>query len=190
MKFCVTYGKRVKMTSRVARNPIAIPKNVEVTINKHIVNVKGPKGNIDYQIPNNVTIAVNDNKVQIQLLDDERDTNAIAGTARANINNNIIGVSDGYEKKLLLKGVGYKAALKDKALHLSLGFSHPVEYKIPVNITIDVPNQTEIVIKGSSKQQVGQVAAEIRRYRPPEPYKGKGIRYDDEKVDLKETKKK
>lgn len=178
------------MSSRVARNPIAIPNNVEVTINDKSVNVKGPKGTIEYTIPMNVDVAVNDNRVEIQALNEERNTNALAGTVRATINNNIIGVSDGYEKKLLLKGVGYKAALKDKYLSLSLGFSHPVEYLIPEGITIEVPNQTEIVIKGNGKQQVGQVAAEIRRYRSPEPYKGKGIRYSDEVVVLKETKKK
>lgn len=176
--------------SRVAKNPIVIPEKVDIKINDNNISITGPNGNINHHIPKNVKVTYEGNLVVISVLNNETDTNALAGTTRAIINNSVAGVSKGYEKKLTLKGVGYKALLKDNILVLSLGFSHPVEYKIPKDITIEVPTQTELTIKGRDKQQVGQVASEIRRFRPPEPYKGKGVRYTDEVVKLKETKKK
>lgn len=178
------------MASRVARNPITLPKDVEIIINQDVVIVKGPKGKIEHKLAKNISVNQDEKIVHITAQDDLRETNALAGTTRAIINNHVIGVSTGYEIKLILKGVGYKALVKGQVLQLSLGFSHPVEYQIPTGITIESPSQTEILVKGSDKQKVGQVASEIRRYRPPEPYKGKGVRYADEVVVIKETKKK
>lgn len=183
------------MSSRVARKPIEIPKGVEVTINGKEVSVKGSKGTLSHTIPECVAIAQNDNEIVISPSDPndaERSTNALAGTTRALISNNIIGVSEGYEKKLTLVGVGYRAQIKGKVLNLTLGFSHPVDHPIPEGLSIEVggQKQDEIIIKGIDKQVVGQVAADIRAYRPPEPYKGKGVRYSDEQIIKKEVKKK
>lgn len=174
--------------SRVAKNPIAIPSGVEVTIVDGLVKVKGPRGELSQSLHPTVEMTQADNVISMSTRDDT--AWAIAGTMRALVNNMVNGVSTGFEKKLTIIGVGYRAAVKGKELDLTLGFSHPVAYPIPEGIGIECPSQTEIVIKGVDKQKVGQVAAEIRHYRPPEPYKGKGIRYTDEKVVRKEAKKK
>jgi large subunit ribosomal protein L6 len=180
------------MSSRIASKPIVLPAGVELSTSGSQVQIKGKKGTLVYTLPNNVGVAQNDKEVTVSVLKDERRVNtiAMAGTTRAILHNMVVGVHDGYERKLLLVGVGYRAQLKGNALGLSLGFSHPVDFPIPAGITIECPSQTEIVIKGIDKQLIGQVAANIRAYRPPEPYKGKGIRYSDEKVRRKETKKK
>ena len=178
------------MSSRVARKPIIIPKGVEISIKDQLIEVKGSKGTLQHVIPTCVAVSESDSELIVQANDELKSSNALAGTTRALVNNCIIGVSEGYEKKLTLKGVGYRAQVKGNVLHLTLGFSHPVEFKIPEGITIECPSQTDVVVVGNNKQKVGQVAANIRAYRPPEPYKGKGIRYADEVVLLKETKKK
>ena len=174
--------------SRVAKNPISIPGGVEVNIVDGLVKVKGPKGELSQIMHPQVELTQADNVINMSAREDN--AWAVAGTMRALINNMVTGVSTGFEKNLTIIGVGYRAAVKGKELDLTLGFSHPVMYPIPEGITIECPSQTEIVVKGVDKQKVGQVAAEIRRYRPPEPYKGKGVRYSDENVVRKEAKKK
>ena len=174
--------------SRVAKNPVAIPSGVEINFTDGVVRVKGPKGELTQALHETVDIAQEDGSLNFSAKND--DAWAMAGTMRALVNNMVAGVSDGFEKKLTIIGVGYRAAVKGKDLDLTLGFSHPVAYPIPEGITIECPSQTEIVVKGADKQKVGQVAAEIRRYRPPEPYKGKGVRYANEYVAMKEAKKK
>ncbi len=174
--------------SRVARNPIAIPSGVEVNVVDGMVKVKGPKGELSQSLHPTVELKQADNVINMSAREDS--ARAIAGTMRALVNNMVTGVSTGFEKKLTVIGVGYRAAVKGKELDLTLGFSHPVIFPIPEGVTIECPSQTEILIKGADKQQVGQVAAEIRHFRPPEPYKGKGIRYTDEHVVRKEAKKK
>lgn len=174
--------------SRVAKNPIAIPSGVEVNYASGLVKVKGPKGELSQTLHPNVELTQADNVITMSARNDT--AWALAGTMRALVNNMVTGVSTGFEKKLTIIGVGYRAAVKGKELDLTLGFSHPVAYPIPEGINIECPTQTEIVIKGVDKQKVGQVAAEIRHFRPPEPYKGKGVRYSDEKVVRKEAKKK
>lgn len=176
--------------SRIARIPAVVPSGVEVKVSNNNLSFKGPKGQLDYVIPSNVKLAQNDNELTFAPTDDSKAANALAGTTSANVKNILTGVHQGFEKKLILKGVGYRAQVKGKELHLTLGLSHPVEFKIPEGIAIECPTQTDITIQGIDKQKVGQVAADIRRYRPPEPYKGKGIRYADEHVVIKETKKK
>jgi large subunit ribosomal protein L6 len=173
--------------SRVAKKPITLPKGVDVQVSEQAITVKGPKGTLSLPTPPGVTASINDGQVVLngQTPNDIK----MAGTARALINNMVVGVSTGYERKLELVGVGYRAALAGKDLNLSLGFSHPVVFNAPEGITLEVPTQTEILIKGSDKQVVGQVAAKIRAFRPPEPYKGKGVRYSGEKITLKEAKK-
>ncbi len=173
--------------SRVASNPITLPKGVEVNINGQDVSVKGPKGNMAMALHPSVGLQQEDGVLTVQAA--EGQARAMAGTMRALLNNLVIGVTDGFERKLELVGVGYRAQAQGSKLTLSLGFSHPVEYQVPEGVTVETPSQTEIVIKGSDKQKVGQVAAEIRAYRPPEPYKGKGVRYSDERVVRKEAKK-
>ncbi len=174
--------------SRVAKNPIAIPSGVEVNVVDGMVKVKGPKGELSQSLHPTVELKQADNVINMSAREDS--AWAIAGTMRALVNNMVTGVSTGFEKKLTVIGVGYRAAVKGKELDLTLGFSHPVIFPIPEGVTIACPSQTEILIKGADKQQVGQVAAEIRHFRPPEPYKGKGIRYTDEHVVRKEAKKK
>ncbi len=176
--------------SRVAGKPIPVPSGVKVKQQGQNVEIEGTKGAMSYQIHELVELAVNDNELNISPRNESRESNAQAGTTRSIINNIVVGVNSGFEKKLTLKGVGYRAQVKGSALHLTLGFSHPVEYAIPKGITIECATQTEISVKGIDKQRVGQVAAEIRDFRPPEPYKGKGVRYADEVVKIKETKKK
>ena len=174
--------------SRVANNPVNLPKGVEVNINGSSVSVKGGKGTMEMTLTDGIGIDVNEGVAQITY---DFDTNrAMAGTTRALLNNLVVGVSDGWEKKLVLNGVGYRAKASGKTVNLNLGLSHPVDYELPEGLSAETPTQTEIVIRGSDKQAVGQAAAEIRGFRPPEPYKGKGIRYADEYVRRKEAKKK
>lgn len=176
--------------SRVAKMPISFDSNVTVKITDNQIAVKGVKGEEHYLAHRHVKVICQDNVIKIEPKDKTTESNVQAGTTRANINNLIIGVSKGFEKKLLLIGVGYRVQKQEKALNLTLGFSHPVSFKIPEGITIETPSQTEIVIKGTNKQMVGQTAANIRALRRPDPYKGKGVRYADEVIVLKETKKK
>lgn len=174
--------------SRVANNPVNLPKGVEVNINGSSVSVRGGKGTMEMTLTDGIGIDVNEGVVQITY---DFDTNrAMAGTTRALLNNLVVGVSDGWEKKLVLNGVGYRAKASGKTVNLNLGLSHPVDYELPEGLSAETPTQTEIVIRGTDKQAVGQAAAEIRSFRPPEPYKGKGIRYADEYVRRKEAKKK
>ena len=173
--------------SRVAKKPIALPKGVECKISADSVSVKGPKGTLNLAKPHGVDVAMENGQVQFSTADAGR--LPMAGTARALLANMITGVSEGYTRKLELVGVGYRAAMQGKDLNLSLGFSHPVLFKTPDGITIATPTQTEILISGADKQVVGQAAAKIRGYRPPEPYKGKGVRYSGEKINMKEAKK-
>jgi len=174
--------------SRVAKSPIEIPGGVTVTIDADTIKVKGGKGALELALHEKVEVSQDDNVLNVTTKN-EKDW-AMAGTTRALLNNMIIGVSQGFEKKLELVGVGYRAKASGKTLNLTLGFSHPVDYALPEGITAETPSQTEIVIKGADKQVVGQVASEIRAFRPPEPYKGKGVRYSDEYVRRKEAKKK
>ena len=173
--------------SRVAKKPVALPKGVDCQVQAGAVTVKGPKGTLKMSTPAGVDVAVNGSEVQLKSKD-QTDTK-MAGTTRSLINNMVKGVTEGYSKKLELVGVGYRAAMQGKDLNLTLGFSHPVVFKAPEGITIEVPVQTEITIKGADKQRVGEVAAKIRSFRPPEPYKGKGVRYSGERITLKEAKK-
>lgn len=176
--------------SRVAKNPITIPAGVTITINESTVNIKGGKGAMQHAVSSLVKVIQEDNALQISPRDTSSAADAQAGSVRAVLNNLVHGVAHGFERKLELNGVGYRSQVQGKQLNLTLGFSHPVVYDIPDGITIETPSQTEIIIKGVNKQLVGQVAAEIRNYRPPEPYKGKGVRYAGEKINLKEVKKK
>lgn len=176
--------------SRVARNPIAIPKGVEVKISGNSVSVKGPKGQLQYQLHPLVTVAQADGALRFERKGDTPLARAVSGTMRALVNNMVNGVVKGFEKKLTIVGVGFRVAVQGKKLNLTLGYSHPIVYHIPEGITIECPDQTNIIVRGSNRQLVGQVAAEIRGYRPPEPYKGKGVRYVDEQIVRKEAKKK
>lgn len=175
--------------SRVAKSPINIG-DASVTLDGQTLVIKGKQGVLNYQFDKRVKLTLQEKILQVEPLDDSTEADALAGTTRANVANAIIGVAEGFKKVLQLVGVGYRANVQGNKINLTLGFSHPVVYDIPEGITITTPTQTEIVIQGSDKQLVGQVAAEIRRYRPPEPYKGKGVRYADERIKLKETKKK
>tara|TARA_B100001996_G_C18645425_1_gene587205 strand:+ start:328 stop:852 length:525 start_codon:yes stop_codon:yes gene_type:complete len=173
--------------SRIAKQPVEIPNDVEINIEDNLILFKGPKGELSMTISNDVNVNKEDKLINIEM---KNDNSAIAGTTRSLIYNNVVGVTKGFEKQLNLVGVGYRAEVKNKALHLNLGFSHPVVYEYSSDIEISTPSQTEIHIKGLSKQKVGQVAAEIRSFRPPEPYKGKGVKYSDENIIRKEAKKK
>lgn len=173
--------------SRVASNPIRPPSGVDLNISGSELNVKGPKGNLALSLHPNVSLDENDGVYMVKP-DSEKNV-AMAGTFRALVNNMVVGVSEGFQKQLKLIGVGYRAQLQGNKLVLSLGFSHPIEYSAPEGIKIETPSQTEIIVSGCDKQKVGQVAAEIRSFRPPEPYKGKGVRYADERVVRKEAKK-
>ena len=175
--------------SRVANNPIKLPAGVDLKISGSQLNVKGPKGNLDLVLHNSVSLAETDNDGEYLVTAENDKAVAMAGTFRALVNNMVVGVSEGFEKKLQLVGVGFRAQTQGSTLNLALGFSHPVEYVAPEGVTITTPSNTEIVVSGCDKQKVGQVAAEIRSYRPPEPYKGKGVRYSDERVVRKEAKK-
>jgi large subunit ribosomal protein L6 len=173
--------------SRVAKQPISLPKGVELNVAGDAISVKGPKGSLSVHHLPGVTVSVDNGVATITLAEGTDDK--FGGTARALLANMVQGVSTGYERKLELVGVGYRASMAGKALNLALGFSHPVVFDAPEGISIETPTQTEILIKGTDKQVVGQVAAKIRGFRPPEPYKGKGVRYAGEKITLKEAKK-
>jgi len=175
--------------SRVAKNPVQIPDGVIVSYESNIVNVKGKNGEMNLSMPESVEIEINESLIQVKYDESSQQSVALAGTTRANINNMVIGVSDGFEKKLELKGVGYRAKASGQLLELTLGFSHPVKYQLPEDVKVETPSQTEVVLKSFNKQILGQAAAEIRSFRPPEPYKGKGVRYSDENVRRKEAKK-
>jgi large subunit ribosomal protein L6 len=176
--------------SRIAKMPVAVPASVEITENGQMLTVKGPKGTLEHRIHDLVEMKREDAELKFSARNESSQAGALAGTTRSLVSNMVVGVSEGFEKKLELIGVGYRAQSKGKVLNLTLGFSHPIDYELPEGVTADTPSQTEIVVKGSDKQQVGQVAAEIRAFRPPEPYKGKGVRYADEVVIRKEAKKK
>jgi large subunit ribosomal protein L6 len=174
--------------SRIAKAPIAVAKGVDVKIDGRHVTVKGGKGTMELDLHPTVTVSLDDGEMTVTPANDS--AWAMAGTMRALLGNMVHGVSQGFEKKLQLVGVGYRAQGKGKVLNLNLGFSHPIDYPVPEGVSIDTPTQTEVVVSGSDKQRVGQVAAEIRAFRPPEPYKGKGVRYVDERIIRKEAKKK
>jgi len=176
--------------SRIAKAPVIIPSGVDIKLEGNNVTVKGSNGQLSYDINSAVSLGIADNVIQVQWDRDDKKATAQAGTARAIVSNMVIGVSAGFEKKLTLIGVGYRAQAKGNILNLALGFSHPVDFEVPSGVLVETPSQTEILIKGSDKQLVGEVAAKIRAYRPPEPYKGKGVRYADEHVARKEAKKK
>ena len=174
--------------SRIAYNPVAVPDGVDVTVSGNNVKIKGPNGSFDYEI--HEAVSVSEDEGALHFAPKQDGEVALTGTMRALVNNMITGVTKGFEKKLELVGVGYRAQAKGNALNLNLGFSHPVDFAIPEGITVETPSNTEIVVKGADKQQVGQVAADIRSFRPPEPYKGKGVKYADERILRKEAKKK
>ncbi len=176
--------------SRVGKMPVAIPAGVDVSIKEDQISVKGAGGTLNLQRNVLVNVVNNDGKLSFAPANDSREADAMSGTLRQLVNNMVVGVTKGFEKKLNLVGVGYKAAAQGAKLNLQVGYSHPVNIDMPQGITVTTPTATEIVIKGADRQRVGQIAAEIRAVRPPEPYKGKGIRYSDEKIVIKETKKK
>jgi large subunit ribosomal protein L6 len=176
--------------SRVGKLPVAVPKGVEVSIAADVVSIKGPLGTLTEPIGRAIRVKKDGDRVMVETADDSNEADAMSGTMRALVANMVTGVTKGFERKLALVGVGYRAQAQGDKLNLSLGFSHPVVHQMPKGVKVETPTQTEIVIKGMSKQLVGQVAAMVRSVRPPEPYKGKGVRYSDEIVVLKETKKK
>ena len=176
--------------SRVAKNPVAVPSGVEVVIAANEISVKGPMGVLKQALSGDVSVVREGEQLLFKAQNDSSRADAMSGTVRALLANMVRGVSKGFERKLTLVGVGYRAQAAGDTLNLTLGFSHPVSYKMPAGIKVETPTQTEVVLKGADKQRVGQVAAEIRAFREPEPYKGKGVRYSDEVVLLKETKKK
>lgn len=176
--------------SRIASNPIEIPTGVETTLADDRVAIKGSKGSLELMLHSSVGVSQDGSTLQVAAKETTRQSGALAGTFRSLINNMIVGVSVGFEKKLELRGVGYRAKAEGKKVNLTVGYSHPIDYVLPEGVSAETPTQTEIVLTGADKQKVGQVAAEIRDFRPPEPYKGKGIRYVDEHVFRKEAKKK
>jgi large subunit ribosomal protein L6 len=178
--------------SRIAKMPVKLPQGVNATVAAGAVTVKGAKGALTLKLGDGVSVAQQDQELVVSVADGKATNErvAAAGAARANLANMVTGVSKGFERKLELVGVGYRAAVQGKSLNLTLGFSHPVSFPVPDGIAIETPSQTEIVVKGTDRQKVGQVAAVIRGYRPPEPYKGKGVRYAGEKIVMKEGKKK
>src|SRR5262245_38984281 len=176
--------------SRIGNTPVVVPEKVEVTLGAGEISVKGPLGTLSRKISPQVKVEKVENRVEFKVNDNSRQADALTGTMRALVANMVTGVTKGFEKKLTLVGVGYRAQAQGDKLNVTLGFSHPVVHAMPKGIKVETPSQTEVVIKGLDKQLVGQVAAEVRAYRSPEPYKGKGVRYSDERVTLKETKKK
>jgi large subunit ribosomal protein L6 len=176
--------------SRIAKAPVIIPSGVDIKLEGNNMTVKGSKGQLSFDLNPAISVEITDNVISMRWNKDDKNATAQAGTARAIVSNMVTGVSTGFERKLTLIGVGYRAQAKENILSLSLGFSHPVDFEVPAGVSVETPTQTEILVKGSDKQQVGQVAAKIRAYRPPEPYKGKGVRYADEHVARKEAKKK
>ena len=176
--------------SRVAKIPVTLGKGVEAKIDGEVITIKGPRGTLTQKLDTSVVVKIEDGLVHFKALNETKHSNAMSGTLRALVNSMYKGVTEGFTKKLTLIGVGYRAQAQGDVLNLNLGFSHPVAHKMPAGIKCETPSQTEILIHGADKQKVGQVAAEIRSYREPEPYKGKGVRYADEVVVIKETKKK
>jgi large subunit ribosomal protein L6 len=176
--------------SRIAKAPVELPQGIEFKQEGTVVTIKGSKGSLSLNLNTEVQITQEDGQLQLAPRSGSRFAMAVTGTTRALLANMVHGVTDGFERKLELVGVGYRAQAQGNTLNLTLGFSHPVVYEVPEGISVETPSQTEVVIRGTDKQRVGQVAAEIRRFRPPEPYKGKGVRYSDERVMLKEAKKK
>ncbi|MBT8140033.1 MAG: 50S ribosomal protein L6 [Gammaproteobacteria bacterium] len=176
--------------SRIANNPVTLPSGVEFKQDGGQISVKGSKGTLHMAANHNVDIKLEDGVITFAASNKSKHARALSGTLRSLVNNMVVGVTEGFERKLQLNGVGYRAKASGKSLNLTLGFSHPVDYTLPEGVTAETPSQTEVVVKGIDKQQVGQIAAEIRAFRPPEPYKGKGVRYADEYVRRKEAKKK
>ncbi len=176
--------------SRIGKEPVSVPANVEVNLSSSEVSVKGPLGKLQRSINSDVTVKHEGDTLLVKVANDSKQADAMSGTMRALLANMVQGVTSGFEKKLSLVGVGYRAQAAKETLNLTLGFSHPVVYKMPEGIKVETPSQTEILIKGIDKQKVGQVAAEVRAFRKPEPYKGKGVRYADEVIVMKEAKKK
>jgi large subunit ribosomal protein L6 len=176
--------------SRVAKQPVVVPKGVDIKVDGQRIAAKGAKGQLELSVHSSVEVALEDNTLKFSARGGSRTSTAMAGTMRALANNVVVGVSEGFERKLELVGVGYRAQAQGAKLNLTLGFSHPVVYQVPDGVTVETPTQTEILVKGADRQKVGQVSAEIRAYRPPEPYKGKGVRYADEQIVRKEAKKK
>ena len=176
--------------SRVARKPINVPSGVDVTIEGQSITVKGSKGTLEHRVHDAVEVVRDEGGLNCSPRGNAANGMAFAGTTRAVINNMVVGVSEGFERRLQLVGVGYRAQMQGNALNLALGFSHPVKFEAPEGVSVETPTQTEIVLRGVDKQKVGQAAAEIRAFRPPEPYKGKGVKYDDELIRRKEAKKK
>jgi large subunit ribosomal protein L6 len=176
--------------SRIAKYPVTLPKGVEATLAAEALSIKGPLGTLSQRLRGDVKIEKDGDQLLFKALDDSDEANAMSGTLRALAANMVLGVTKGFERRLTLVGVGYRAQAQGDKLNLTLGFSHPVVHPMPKGVKVETPSQTEIVLKGLDKQLVGQVAAEVRAYRAPEPYKGKGVRYSDEQVILKETKKK
>jgi large subunit ribosomal protein L6 len=176
--------------SRVAKNPVAIPAKVEVVLSPESISVSGPMGKLSHPLTNAVNLNREGDSITFAAANDSQHSRAMSGTLRALVANMVQGVSEGFVRKLSLVGVGYKAQAQGTTLNLELGYSHPISHKMPAGVTVETPTQTEVVLKGADKQVVGQVAAQIRGYRAPEPYKGKGVRYSDEVVIIKETKKK
>lgn len=175
--------------SRIAKAPVSLPSGVEVKLEGQNISIKGPKGQLHWVVMSEVLVTQEEDQLKVAPTEETKTNWAKAGTARALVNNMVLGVTQSFEKKLTLIGVGYRAQARGKVLNLNLGFSHPIDYAVPEGISITTPSQTEIIVSGVDKQRVGQVAAEIRAYRPPEPYKGKGVRYSDEQVRRKEAKK-
>ena len=175
--------------SRVANNPINVPDTVNVSISDNVVLVKGNKGELDFTLPSSVSIDIKDEIITVNYNSEDQESVALAGTTRSILNNMVVGVSEGFEKKLELIGVGYRAKASGKLLELTLGFSHPIKYQLPDGVEVETPSQTEVILRSHNKQILGQAASEIRAFRPPEPYKGKGVRYSDEQVKRKEAKK-
>ena len=171
-------------------NPITVPKGVEISIQDQTVTIKSGKGTLAHKVHTSVEVSTDDNVVTLTAREGHVGAIAQSGTARALINNMVVGVTEGFEKKLQLVGVGYRAQAQGSKLNLTLGFSHPIDYELPEGVSVETPSQTEVVLKGIDKQRVGQAAAEIRAFRPPEPYKGKGVKYADEHIVRKEAKKK
>jgi large subunit ribosomal protein L6 len=176
--------------SRVGKNPVPVPANVEIALSTNEVTIKGPLGTLRHNLVSDIRVEREGDSLLIKPSNGSKQANAMSGTMRALLANMVRGVTSGFERRLTLVGVGYRAQAAGDVLNLTLGFSHPVAHKMPEGVKVETPTQTEIVIKGIDKQQVGQVAADVRAYRKPEPYKGKGVRYADEKIVLKETKKK
>ncbi len=176
--------------SRIAKKPVEMPSGVSLSIDGQTITAKGPKGELSLSVNDNVIFEQNDNVISFKPANENKNSMALTGTMRSLVSNIVTGVSEGFTKKLNLVGVGYRGKTSGKVLNLSLGFSHPIDYEIPEGITIETPSQTEIIVSGCDKQKVGQVSAEIRAFRPPEPYKGKGVKYSDEHIIRKDAKKK